>query len=258
MSNPEDDARKIAHELAEPFALDEIKFKPQAVSGSRALAIGYINARCVMDRLDAVVGVENWKDAYTVLPDGNVICRLFLRINGEWVEKTDVGGESEQPDGGDRMKAAFSDALKRAAIKFGVARYLYRLPHLWVDYDAQKKQFVKTPTLPAWALPGGGKATAPPAKPSNGSQKKLAAKPAPLPANGSELANRIAAKDDELAKAGRIEPGALMGAVNDWGDQQTPKLPINVESWQPAVYPALMAFVVQFCKDHPAPVKTPA
>src|SRR5215470_15583359 len=71
----------------------------------------------------------------------------------EWITKVDVGGPSEQPDGGDRLKAAFSDALKRAAVKFGVGRYLYRLPAQWVDYDAQRKQFVKPPTLPAGAKP---------------------------------------------------------------------------------------------------------
>ena len=35
-----------------------------------------------------------------------------LRLGDEWVTKVDVGGPSEQPDGGDRLKAAFSDVLK--------------------------------------------------------------------------------------------------------------------------------------------------
>src|SRR5881275_1046881 len=59
---------------------------------------------------------------------GSMMCRLRLRLGDEWVTKVDVGGPSEQPDGGDRLKAAFSDALKRAAVKFGIGRYLYRLP----------------------------------------------------------------------------------------------------------------------------------
>ena len=65
-----------------------------------------------------------------------------------WITKTDVGGQSEQPDEGDRRKAAFSDALKRAAVKFGIGRYLYRLKPQWVDYDPQKKRFVQSPILP--------------------------------------------------------------------------------------------------------------
>ena len=39
------------------------------------------------------------------------------------------------------MKAAFSDALKRAAVKLGVGRYLYRLGGQWVDYDEKAKAF---------------------------------------------------------------------------------------------------------------------
>jgi hypothetical protein len=53
-----------------------------------------------------------------------VVCRLRCRIGGEWLTKVDVGSPSEQPDGGDRLKAAFSDAPLQAAVKFGVGRYL--------------------------------------------------------------------------------------------------------------------------------------
>ena len=57
-----------------------------------------------------------------------------------------------QPDEGDRRKAAFSDALKRAAVKFGIGRYLYRVGPSWANFDPQKKRFVRPPTLPAEAL----------------------------------------------------------------------------------------------------------
>ena len=119
----------------------------------RALAAAYLDARAVMQRLDSVFGVGNWKDAYQLVNGGSVVCTLSVKIDGEWVDKTDVGSPSEQPDDGDKLKAAFSDALKRAAIKLGIGRYLYRLPRQWVDYDPQTKQFKQTPTLPAWALP---------------------------------------------------------------------------------------------------------
>jgi hypothetical protein len=61
-----------------------------------------------------------WQDEYECLPDGSVVCRLRLRLGDEWITKMDVGAPSEQPDEGDRRKAAFSDALKRAAVKFGI------------------------------------------------------------------------------------------------------------------------------------------
>src|SRR5262245_23006899 len=123
------------------------------VKNNRALAMAYIDARLIQDRLDGVLGVENWQDKYDILPDGSVMCRLRLKLGGRWITKSDVGSPSEQPDSGDRLKAAFSDALKRAAVKFGIGRYLYRLPAQWVDYDPVKKQLVQLPQLPAFAIP---------------------------------------------------------------------------------------------------------
>jgi hypothetical protein len=152
-TQPAADVARIAAALAAPFNPSEVRFKPGAVSGNRALALAFIDARVIRDRLDSVLGVGGWQDSYRVLPSGAVMCRLRCRIGGEWVSRTDVGGPSEQPDAGDRVKAAFSDALKRAAVKFGVGRYLYRLPAQWCDWDAQRRQFVKPPMLPPWALP---------------------------------------------------------------------------------------------------------
>ena len=143
---------EVTARLAEPFEAAEVKWKPAVVSGSRALALAYVDARVIQDRLDAVLGVIGWQDEYTMLPDGNVMCKLRCKIGGEWIQKVDVGGQSEQPDDGDKMKAAFSDSLKRAAVKFGVGRYLYRLPQQWADYDPQKRRFVHPPQLPANAV----------------------------------------------------------------------------------------------------------
>src|SRR3954469_20673729 len=147
------DNKTVHQARAAPFDLKEWKFKPQVVTGNRALALPYVDARVIQDRLDDVLGVAGWQGGYESRPDGSVVCRLRLRLGTEWITKVDVGGPSEQPDEGDRRKAAFSDALKRASVKFGVGRYLYRLPSQWVDYDPQRRQFVKTPPLPAAALP---------------------------------------------------------------------------------------------------------
>jgi len=147
----------LAERLAEPFAASEVKWKAQVVRGNRALSVAYVDARLVEDRLDTVFGVDGWQDSYQVLPNNNVICKLRVRIGDDWIEKCDVGGQSDQPDEGDRMKSAFSDALKRAAVKLGIGRYLYRLPHQWVDYDPQTRQITQPPKLPAWAHPTRGK-----------------------------------------------------------------------------------------------------
>ncbi len=245
----------LTRDLAEPFPPSEIGWKAQATSKdkTKALAVAYIDARNVMERLDAVFGVGGWQDAYEVLPDGCVMCHLSVKVGEDWVTKTDVGEESEQKAPGERRKAAFSDALKRAAVKLGIGRYLYSLEGGWVDYDDAHKKLKSTPTLPAWAMPRK------PAVAANGTspaKKPAAAKPAPLPANGTELASRIAAKDGELSAAGRIKANDLMDAVFDWGTQNDQS--VNVEDWKPDCFPALMEFVKRFCADHPAPAKTPA
>jgi hypothetical protein len=154
----------MLEKLYDYFDASEIKFKPAVFSQdkSRAMALAYIDARCVMDRLDEVVGPENWQDEYQVLPDGSVLCKLSLNVpiagvqGGhllQWITKSDVGGQSEQADEGDRIKAAVSDALKRAAVKWGIGRYLYSMPRQWVGYDNVRKQFTDKPVIPAMFLP---------------------------------------------------------------------------------------------------------
>jgi len=217
----------LTQDLLAPFEQGEVKFKPAVVSGNRALALPYVDARVIQDRLDEVLGVAGWQDEYECLPDGSVVCRLRLRLGEEWITKMDVGGPSEQPDEGDRRKAAFSDALKRAAVKFGVGRYLYRLAPLWTDYDPQRKQFAKPPQLPASALPKRAVLPAPASKeqPSpaaraeqapveaagpKGKGKKASAA---LPANGEELQKRLYAYDARLTSQGLCAAGELVKHV---------------------------------------------
>ncbi|HJZ90315.1 MAG TPA: Rad52/Rad22 family DNA repair protein [Gemmataceae bacterium] len=202
------DVRAIARALAAPFSETEVKFKPQAVKGNRALALAYVDVRAIMDRLDNVLGFENWQDDYQLLPDNSVLCRLRLRIGKKWVTKMDVGGPSEQPDGGDRLKAAVSDALKRAAVKFGIGRYLYRLPQQWADYDPFKRQFTSPPRMPDWAI-------AP--KPAKGTSSAAAEKKRGLPANGKELHRRLRDADNDLASQGLCPVGALLAHVTQAG-----------------------------------------
>jgi hypothetical protein len=204
------DAEELTRALAAPFESSEVRFKPAVVSGNRALALAYVDARVIQDRLDDVLGVEGWQDDYECLADGSVVCRLRLKIGEEWITKVDVGGPSEQPDGGDRLKAAFSDALKRAAVKFGIGRYLYRLPQLWVDYDSQRRQFTKPPTLPAHALPSPKPAPPPP---------KPAPRPAAhaLPTSGAELVKRLQDYEAKLVANGLCVRGELLKHVSAAG-----------------------------------------
>lgn len=142
-------SNKIAHALAQPFDSGEIKFKVQAtMPNGKCIVIAFIDARCVMDRLDEVLGVDGWEDSYLALAGGAYLCKLRVRIDGVWVTKEDVGGASDQPDAGDKVKAAVSDALKRCAVKLGLGRYLYRSKPQYMPYDKDTKKYVGTPQLP--------------------------------------------------------------------------------------------------------------
>lgn len=106
--------------LAAVFDRDEVGFLPK---GGKKFP--YVNARVVMNRLDAVLGPENWRDEYTP-HEHSVECRLSVRMpGGEWITKADAGAYAGMSDQGDDDKSGYSDAFKRAAVKFGVARYLY-------------------------------------------------------------------------------------------------------------------------------------
>jgi hypothetical protein len=208
----QDATTTVSRALAAPFDPKEVKFKPAVVTGSRAMAMAFVDARTIQDRLDEVLGVGGWQDDYEVLPDGTVVCRLQVCLNGVWLTKVDVGSPSEQPDDGDKRKAAFSDALKRAAVKFGVGRYLYRLPAQWVDYDPKKRQFLKTPTLPAFAQPTGPRE--PKGKPVRpGSRSVLPSRPT----SGVDLKERLQNFDEKLAKEGLCQRGELLRHVIEAG-----------------------------------------
>src|SRR5581483_1290709 len=108
--------------LAAPFDPQEVKLR--AAPGGRQLH--YITARTAMNRLDSVLGPENWWDSYTPQPN-SVVCSLTIRLpDGSTVTKCDAGGNAGMADPGDDDKSGFSDAFKRACAKFGVGRYLYR------------------------------------------------------------------------------------------------------------------------------------
>lgn len=144
------ESRAVAAALKAPFSTDEIKWLPKNVKDGRCLALPYLDARAVEDRLDDVFGIDGWQDSYFALTDGSMLCTLRCFINGQWIEKSDSGSPSEQPDAGDRTKAACSDALKRAAVKFGIGRFLYKMKKIWADFDPASKQVIKA-SLPAWA-----------------------------------------------------------------------------------------------------------
>lgn len=123
-------------DLSAPFPADAIHWRAQTLTsdGNKALALAYIDARDVMDRLDDAVGQENWQDTYQETPKGRLICTLSIRVGGEWISKSDGAGDTDV----EGEKGAISDALKRAAVKWGIGRYLYDLGNVWAPCESKE------------------------------------------------------------------------------------------------------------------------
>jgi len=125
-------------QLRRPFTTSAVRWKVQTKAGrdNKALAIYYIDARLVAERLNLVVGAGNWWDEYRVLFENEpgahfaayfpVECRLTVM----GVTKTDVGVYQKNVADDIALKGAYSDALKRAAVKFGIGAYLAFIPKL--------------------------------------------------------------------------------------------------------------------------------
>lgn len=126
-------------DLYAPFPADMVHWRAQMVVKSRqgnghgALALAYLNSRDVMDRLDAVCGPENWQCKHYDA-NGKMACSIGIRIGGEWIWKSDGAGDTDI----EAEKGAFSGALKRAAVQWGIGRYLYDLGNTWVPCEASE------------------------------------------------------------------------------------------------------------------------
>lgn len=125
--------------LAAEFPREQVSWRAQNIKkdGTSALALAYIDSRDVMNRLDSVVGPENWSDSYDV-HEHVTICTIAIRTADGWVSKADGAGDTDV----EAEKGRLSDAFKRAAVKWQIGRYLYSIAAPWVEcetYDTGKK-----------------------------------------------------------------------------------------------------------------------
>ena len=131
------DWRAVGASLCAPFAPEQVEWRIQGKGGPgvRAQLVAYVSARAVAERLDDVVTPGGWSFDWQPLhvdAKGEVqTARGVLTIHG--VSKADLGTASNF----EASKGAVSDALKRAAVLWGVGRDLYALPQVWVTLDAQ-------------------------------------------------------------------------------------------------------------------------
>ncbi|CAL9970592.1 Erf-like ssDNA annealing protein [Vibrio phage D273] len=168
-----DPIQKALHEMFEP---EDIEWRVQQGGVTQhgkpwLMCIPYIDSRAVQNRLDSVVGFGNWRNEFKEV-NGGMLCGLSILINDNWITKWDGAPENKMHP----VKGVVSDATKRAAVQWGIGRYLYQLDEVFADChqvesrrdainnhhyhkpkQGQQGQAMHvnwiTPQLPAWAVP---------------------------------------------------------------------------------------------------------
>ena len=140
------DAKTIREELARPFAPEDLEWRIQVTSKDKTsgLAIPYVTNRAIQDRLDEVVGPENWYNDYKPW-HGNgkkdaQICGISIYFEGKgFITKWDGAEDSDiEP-----IKGGLSDSMKRAAVQWGIGRVLYKMTKpLWVRIEQKGNSYV--------------------------------------------------------------------------------------------------------------------
>ena len=140
------DAKTIREELSRPFAPEDLEWRIQVTSKDKVsgLAIPYVTNRAIQDRLDEVVGPENWYNDYKPW-HGNgkkdaQLCGISIYIEGKgFVTKWDGAEDTDiEP-----VKGGLSDSMKRAAVQWGVGRVLYKMTKpLWVRIEQKGNSYV--------------------------------------------------------------------------------------------------------------------
>jgi len=129
--------------LRAPFPPELVSWRIGATNSdkTRGIALAYIDARDVMQRLDEVCGPENWQCDY---PHANskTVCRIGIRCGEEWIWKANGAGDTDV----EAEKGALSDAFKRAAVLWGIGQYLYDLDSPWVLIKQQGRSYVIEPS----------------------------------------------------------------------------------------------------------------
>lgn len=154
----------IFDDLRKPFPPNRVSWRVGATKDGRGLALAYIDARDVMERLDEVCGPDGWQCRY---PHANskTVCEIGIRFEADWIWKANGAGDTDV----EAEKGALSDAFKRAAVCWGIGRYLYDIDSVWVEIEerGRSKIIKQSEYAKLERLLGNKTAAAPPTAPAD-------------------------------------------------------------------------------------------
>ncbi len=133
--------QEILKELKGPFPYEDVDWKVQVMNKdkTKSMAVAYLDSRAIQKRLDEVVGAMNWRNEFMLWQDKSQICGIGLydMERGAWVMKYD-GAENTDIE---PVKGGLSDSFKRAAVLWGIGRYLYDMESIWVEIEPSGKSY---------------------------------------------------------------------------------------------------------------------
>lgn len=99
---------------------------------TRAMLVLYLQHTDVYERIEMVD--PSWQSMVTHTHKLEDVIFVSMTMTIKGVTRENVGE-------GQDYKAAYSDALKRCAMLFGVGRYLYDIETIWVPYNESTDRF---------------------------------------------------------------------------------------------------------------------
>jgi len=247
-----DETDHLLRVLAQPFDPSLIKWVVKATAEGkekkrRGLLAAYADPRAYSDRLNQLVTPLGWTQEYTMNVVGDfqrknggnqtctaakvmVICRVTIfGLNSH------SGTGEEWADNDNALTSADAQAFKRACSCFGLGRYLYSLPQVWVELDEFKRP-VRLPDLPAWALPE--------ARTENKGPQNRNGAGASAPNSGTESGktNGDGSSHGTATGKGRDEPANAASGTNDRG-----KVTAEIQQLSKSVGRKLLVHVLRSC-----------
>ena len=128
--------------LSAPFQSGDIEWRVSATTQdkTKGLAVAYVTNRAIQNRLDDTVGVDGWYNEFVPWKNGSAqLCGISIYFAGQkvWLTKYDGADDSDI----EAVKGGLSDSMKRAAVEWGIGRYLYGMPQIWVGVIQRGKGF---------------------------------------------------------------------------------------------------------------------
>lgn len=141
------DPKSIHAELVKPFAAEDLGWRLQKTFENRGqmtgIAVPYVTNRAIMNRLDSVVGPENWyndfKPWHAVGKKESQLCGISIYFEDRgFITKWDGAEDSDI----ESVKGGLSDSMKRAAVQWGIGRALYNMDTVFVEVEQRGKSWI--------------------------------------------------------------------------------------------------------------------